>query len=514
MKAFWRDILVVLIVAAVKIALYFAVISGAEGPVFTSHGFIRSNDHGEYVSPIDNLAETGVYSLRQGGEPYAGRLPGFVFPHILFRILFSEEAALLLLGIFIAGMSLWASVALFRLMLRHTGSIVWSGMALLAVQGLPYYFHWDWTLHPNSLALSCLLLALDFSDRYFRDKKNVLLLAAGFFMAWLFMLRGVTVLFIPVATVCILVFMKRDGMSLRLTVSGLCLFLLPLIVAETAWIARNYASLGRFIPLQTSFVPGVSSDYREYDHNSRTKMSLMVLRELIDCWGGDNFWYFKGGDMNWFVDAGNAVPAETQFRDIVFGGGLTAVKLESLKKDVLFSFADEGDQRSLDSLENVIIRKSQEYRSAFISEHPFYAYTAAPFYRLRNFLVKNPAQDWPGPSFESAGTPGKLLKLGSVALYAAGLLLFPLALFARGIKCPLTIMCVLLVFAAVFTFGFLINTAHYSYFIYGYAPVWITVCIAGCGITKKLSSPARKAADGKNNSDKNRLQDDLSYMQQ
>lgn len=34
-------------------------------------------------------------------EPYAGRLPGFVFPYIVFRAIFSEITANILLGCFI-----------------------------------------------------------------------------------------------------------------------------------------------------------------------------------------------------------------------------------------------------------------------------------------------------------------------------------------------------------------------------------------------------------------------------
>ena len=184
---------------SIKILLYFLFIHNDNNPRRLFSGcFIRSGDHNEYIRPIDNLIEKGSYSMDGVSEPYAGRLPGFVFPYIIFRAVMSEYSANIALGIFILVLSVLASYA-FSLLLFNLVRKRWAFITgFLLMNFIPFFWHYDWTLHTNSVAASSLIFFSYFIYGYLVHGKNKDLIKAGFFMAWLVLLRGFCLVFIPV----------------------------------------------------------------------------------------------------------------------------------------------------------------------------------------------------------------------------------------------------------------------------------------------------------------------------
>jgi hypothetical protein len=474
-------LLPVLITVLAKVALYFLFISGDPNHIFVNRVFIDNPDRGEFLTPIDNYIGHGNYSLVPDGKPYAGRLPGFVFPYILFRALLNENLANWLLGAFIFGISVFASLQLSKLLYATTGKRAVVFFGLISAEILSYYWHWDWVLHPNSLGASCILLGIVFFYEHLISGKTKYLLLCGFFLSWLFFLRGFTLIFIPVAALVLVLHVYSKTRSVGKCMVKAGVLLLPLGIFEGMWIARNYRSLGEFVPLQTSFVPGSAIGNSEYGFHSMTKPSLMSLRSFIDCWGGDNFWYFSNSDMSWFTSRETEVPAGNRFSPSVFGKGLTPDSIDQLRSDVLFSLVPALTASQHDSIESLVISKSKRYRSRFVSEKPLYFALVSPVKRLGNLFLKNPVQDWPGPTPRLHHLK-MVFKLISAAIYFGNLLVFFLILFFRfrQIKSDsLLMLLALLALGLMLVFAYLLNVAHYSYFIFGYIPLVVFNAIAG-----------------------------------
>jgi hypothetical protein len=458
-----------------KIAIYYIFIPSAlnvkhAGPVFLDHP-----DNGEYLTPSDNLVKYGTFSLSEGGEPYAGRLPGFIFPYLPLRILFEEEVARFLLGCFIISMSIWASIAIAQMLYERTGTIWAPVLAVVLLSVLPYYWHYDWTLHPNSLAASCTVLFIFYGHCYLKSSKSSYLVTAGFFLAWLFMLRGFTLVFIPVCSALLAYYLRsKKGSSIQTLLLSLLIFLSPLILFEGIWITRNYLALHQIVPLQTAFVPGADNNTPEYDFTSKTKNSMMKVRELIDCWGGDNFWYFRNSDMRWFISDPAVTPsAGSWFGSKIFSNRMSPSAIDSLRANVRYSFSSKLSPAQHDSIEKAITEKSEHYARQFKSDKFVYYYLFAPVKRLSNLFIKNTSQDWPGSDFKSSGMVQKALKLLSVFFYGLVLFLLIPALFVCVFKRhpdPLEGLLVSLIVSLIFVFAFVLNVAHYNYFIFGYVP--------------------------------------------
>ena len=456
----------IILSATIKVIFYFILIypnlekSEHIGP------FILSNDHSEYISPTDNLIDKGIYSLNKKNESYAGRLPGFIFPYILFRVFFNAKVSGFLLGIFIFLMACISNYLACLLSYKISKSYYAFIFTFLFLNILPYFFFWDFILHPYSLAFSVLVLALYFLDLFVNDfKRLTMLLLSGLTFTWLFMLRGYTVFFIPIVFFFLVYYLRRKGMKIRLL--ALFVYFLPLLFFESLWVLRNYMVFDKFIPLQTDFINIQDSKNSSYTLRSPTKFSMLKLRELIDCWGGDNFWYFKHSDMSWFFTRDSTIDMDDYFNHDIYFTGFSKDTLIELKKDVLYSYLPTTNGKLSDSIEQRIINKSVRLKKSFKENRKFYYWVKAPVYRLKNFLLKNPTQDWPTTSFNESNLFIKFLKIFSFSQYYCILLLSLFFFFIKR-KSTYQKLYVLMALSVVFVFTFMINATHYSYFSYSF----------------------------------------------
>lgn len=142
-------------------------------------------------------------------------------------------------------------------------------------------------MHTSSLGVSCLIFFAYYFHKYINSQTKRDLLFAGFFLAWLILLRGFCLFYLPIVVLFLYLSAKSSGKKLKEIIVTVLLFLVPFVLAESVWITRNYISLHKFVPLQTSFVPGGDSKNQEYGYRSITKYSLTKVRELIFTWGGE-----------------------------------------------------------------------------------------------------------------------------------------------------------------------------------------------------------------------------------
>lgn len=463
-----------LIALGLKLLLYFIFILPDANPERKFSGpFIKSADHVEYVSPLDNLIERGVYAVGSSNESYAGRLPGFVFPYIIFRAVLNEKAANICLGIFIVILAVIASYVLGLLLYQLTKKRWAFVTGFLLINFIPYFWHYEWTLHTSSLGVSCLIFFSYYFHSYIINNLKKHLLFAGFFLCWLLLLRGFCFVYLPVILLFLFYYEKAAAKKLKEIFITFFIFLLPLGVFESMWVARNFMSLHKFVPLQTSFVPGTESKNPEYGYQSITKYSLTKVRELIFTWGGENAWYFPDSDISWFAWKGGNNTIDFKFDESIFYDGFNKDTLIALRNEVFFSYRNDLTDQQHDSIENKIIRTSEHLKAKFKANKTAYYYCYAPFKRLKNYLLRNVTQDWPGPSYSNLNILQKLLRYLSLCVYFLLLLqivIFPF-LYWKSKKTENSrfyLLFYILLLASVFPFMFLIAMSHYTYFIFGF----------------------------------------------
>ena len=87
MKISMRILVPVLII---KLCFLFYIIQ-YQG-TFSDNNFVdrfTTNDYSSLLGPVNNLIQTGNYELiKYSGIPYTERLPGYMFPFVLFRFFF------------------------------------------------------------------------------------------------------------------------------------------------------------------------------------------------------------------------------------------------------------------------------------------------------------------------------------------------------------------------------------------------------------------------------------------
>lgn len=472
---FTKPIKWLVVAFGIKLFLYFLFILPDANPKRKFSGpFIQSADHVEYLTPIDNFIEKGIYAIGDSNEPYAGRLPGFVFPYIVFRATLSEQSANVALGIFILLLAVIASYVLGLLLYQLTQKRWAFLVGFSLINFIPYFWHYEWTLHTSSLGVSCLIFFAYYFHSYNTQHAKKHLLYAGFFLCWLLLLRGFCFVYLPFVLLFLFLFEKKTGKTIKELIISFFIFLLPLGVFESMWVTRNFVSLHKFVPLQTSFVPGTESKNPEYGYQSITKYSLTKVRELIFTWGGENAWYFPDSDISWFAWKGGNNTSDFKFDESIFFEGFTKDTLVALRNEVFFSYRDSLTGHQHDSIEKKIIRTSEHLKLKFKANKAGYYYFYAPIKRLKNYLFRNVTQDWPGPPYAQSNSFQKFLRFISVSGYfilLLQILIFPFMYWKKRASegnSQFYLLFYILLIASIFPFMYLIVMSHYTYFIFGF----------------------------------------------
>jgi hypothetical protein len=461
----------ILLFFCVKFLLFGAmmIIEPSMNDAFQVFGiFHETSDTEEFLRPIENLVDHSNYSLQPEGIPFAGRLPGYIFPYVLFYALFPRIIALLLLGI---SQVLFSSIGVYLaaktafIISRNRIAYLLTALFLLL---FPFYWQYDFILHPTALSILTSAGFVYFFIQYFISKQpsRSLLIASFLLISSIFMRPFLILLvFAP------LPFIILKEKTLRQIIIHLTIFALPIVITESVWIARNALAMNKFIPLQTSFSPVGEKEDSHYGRNNPTKPSIEALRGFIGSWGGDCVWYFKDSEMGWFLDKKpNSVPPENLNQGL--SGSLNLDSLIALKKLVRESYDIKLSDDENQKVEQGLITKSKKYKDIYISEKPLSFVFITPVKRLKNFLYRNVTQAWHGPNFEKGNVAWKMIKLFSLLSYSLVLissffLSLSRVLFLKKQKKALNIFILLSILSILAIFTWFIPFVHFDYFIFG-----------------------------------------------
>ena len=186
--------------------------------------------------------------------------------------------------------------------------------------------------------------------------------------------------------------------------------------------------------------------------------------------------------MHWFLKyKGNDFKGYPFVNNDLFSEGFTKDSLISLKKDLKRSYNKNLSIEERSKIDERIVAKAKKYRSIYANEHPLNYYLISPLKRMKNFLIVNPTQDWPGPSFSESSFSYKSYKIFSIALYLlsiiAVLIYAVLVIIKKNYRSKLGLICLFYSISLMFTFGFLVELSIIMYYATGFVSGWIILII-------------------------------------
>ena len=421
-----------------------------------------SNDYSELLGPVDNLIETGTYEyVKNSNIPYADRMPGYMFPYVIFRYIFSQNIAVLLLISFQIIFSIIASLCLFKLIYLMTKKTYLSFLVFIIFYFFSFLIPWELWTYPESLSVSCYIVGLLFTYMSIGGKK-INLIYGGLFFAWMFFLRG----FLGGYFLLPILLIVLSSNSIKNSFVRILIFMIPLIFIQFFWVSRNYYSKGEVIFLQSKFVHDHSFDFsNEYPFNSSFKPSILDLRKLISLWGGNNVKYYTNSEMGYFFNEKTA-SIDTSFPDWIFKKKFSKSRLIHLKELVQNSYLSEQSELNRIEAEKKLIDYIAESNNVFNETHGNKMFFSS-FSRIKNLLVNNVVANWPGESFSENHTLIKLYKLSIVFVFYLMILFSMVSFLIKNNfskKDKFFRSCLSLSFLyLLFVFGFVINIAEFKY---------------------------------------------------
>lgn len=317
-----------------------------------------------YLNPIDNLLENGTY------EP-DGRMPGYGIVYLVFRLAFDRTIAcnlLLLLQLILTALSV---VALVKTADRLFHNRLFNNILYILLTLSTYNAIWDRYLLTDSFCTSAIVFLCYYIVLYTQQRNVKFLVIAGLLMTWIIFLRPV---YAPLAILIlgfIILINRRSG---KLTQSLLC-FALPIMIAESSWIARNYIKYNQVIPF-TVMDKVVSKRTKE-------------MWKFVAAYGGNMVYWHPNTEMRWFYQQNADVPPPTIETSLFKKQDLLLLRDALLRYDSLRINDQDQATKLIDSINGTVAL----YTQAIKKEHHFLYHIQSRIILLKKFLVHSGAYD-------------------------------------------------------------------------------------------------------------------------
>ena len=324
------------------------------------HGFwgATGGDTNSYLSPIDNLLNSGSYS-----PDY--RMPGYGFIYLILILFFSKVVTcnlIIILQLILSAISTYLLALTAGQLLNKKGAF-YLVFYLYAISCFSNSF--DIFLYTESFATSFMIFSVFYFVRYFNSHDKKQLLFSGIFLTWVIFLRPVFCL-LPVLFLLILIIEnKRKKIKVGF---AMLLFIAPFLLCDGAWITRNYRQHRKILPLSTTvYYPELETSY------------YLPLKNFIGAWGGEYFWYSSSFILHERKDSIPKYIYTSRFnRDSV---SMVNRLVYEITKD---STLPEATKEQYDSIVKV---KCNQFTQSIKKEKPIIYFVKAPLVLLNGFLI-------------------------------------------------------------------------------------------------------------------------------
>lgn len=252
---------------------------------------VKSNDHKDYVSPIEQLIDKGEYIYTSGPKTlYAFRMPGLLPVYGPLYFIFGSAWA--------------ADLMVFLNVVFDALTVVLVGLISMKLFKDERYFYWAFGFYlssgfvtvfnnyvgTESLSTFAITACLYLYLHYRNNNRFVTLFLSGLFLTWAVFLRPANVVFIGVFLFSFIgVFFIRQSFAERVSffLKTSLVFFIPFILCEGAWIIRNYVTTKKIIPLVS-----LKDDYAPQE---------IALFSLVITWGDDIQKWNPDSWVKWFL---------------------------------------------------------------------------------------------------------------------------------------------------------------------------------------------------------------------
>ena len=267
----------------------------AGGPGAAATFAVWGGDTFSYLDPVENLLRHGTYAQDLARpDTYAGRLPGYGLVYGMLRLLLAPGAAadvLVLLQVVLGLLALYCLARLAQRATQNPQAFHWTAL-LFALNAYTPAF--DVRILTESFATSALIIGLYTLVKGREREAAGLFLGAGGWLGWAVFLRPfLAPLLVLLALSTVFALSKRG--SWRRAVGRGALLLLPFLVADGAWLARNWPWYHRLVPLQSNSWAGY-----------RTAPALTEASQFAGIIGDEPTWWEPTNDLAWLYQPGPA----------------------------------------------------------------------------------------------------------------------------------------------------------------------------------------------------------------
>jgi hypothetical protein len=375
-----------------------------------------SGDAVYYLWATENIVQYGIYNIHsvnpQNYEPYAGRMPGYEALMAPLRLLFSQSTVIHITGILQLMLDAIAAycLALTARRLFNADRIFYFVFFGYLISS--YVSVFDLIILTESLAVSFLIFSFYFLLRY---KSSWDYVWSSSFLTWSIFLRPylfpVLVLF---AIFILYEKVEKNRQSTAKNVATLLMFLSPFLLADGAWIVRNYVFQNKFIPLVNDLYAGYKFPPRQ-----------IALYEFVKSWGGDGVYWNPGAEITLFIDNDATARVTKKYNtiqdlpDYIFTSTYNADSLRKVKE--YYSQAEKLKQDNT-LYDRWLVTNLKQYREDFIEEKPFHYYIVAPLILLQKYLFHSGTYNLSNTPFDKQNIIQKVYKLFYTALYGVVLM--------------------------------------------------------------------------------------------
>jgi hypothetical protein len=383
-----KEWLFFLLACCFKLALAVLVHPGNEQGSFTTAGTVavRGGDTFSYLDPVENLLRHGTYAQDLARlDTYAGRMPGYALVYGVLRTVLEPSGAAdgtVMLQLLLSLVSIYCLGRLAQEATQWAQAFNWT-VLLYAANTFTTVF--DIRLLTESFAISSLIIGIyTFHQAQLRFSATRLL-AAGGWLAWAIFLRPFLA---PV--LCLLagwywsrtwLLTRRQpwGEARRHLVRG-TLLVLPFVVADGAWVVRNWPWYHRLVPLQSNTWAGY-----------KNPPALLQLNEFMGAIGEEHAFWNAASDMAWFYkpmseaapnfrgETGKLSPPAYTYDSLMLVRRCLAVAQDSTRPPAARHAAEDRAKRALVT-----------YKQAFQHQRPFQAYLVVPIKLAYGLILAHP----------------------------------------------------------------------------------------------------------------------------
>ena len=319
-----------------------------------------SNDSVSYIKPFENLAATGNYSPDS-------RMPGYGWVFYLLRLFFSQSSSLNIIPfiqVLVSSVSVYVLSLTMKKVFESDLMFLLTFIIYLISFNISYY---DAYVLTESFSLSSIIFSLYFLLK--KERTNWSLFCSGLFLIWACFMKPV--LFPLIILYALFVFVWKKKKKLR----ALCVFLIPVIAIEGAWVLRNYLLHNKlFLATETMYVPEINDTY----HKSIWEYSKAIGVSQTGWEPESEFNYFK-------VNKSGAALNNIKFNKGVFTSKYKFDSLESVRNLILkHEYSNNVFEKS--TLDSLISHKMNSYIASVKNEKPFLYYVKSRINILKLFF--------------------------------------------------------------------------------------------------------------------------------